>query len=60
MWAYGDYVTSGGVRRYLLVLLAFVGLAVRAAHLAVFDRRGAARGEAQSLRTITLAPESSI
>ena len=41
----------------VLVVLAFVGLAVRAAHLAVFDLRGAERGEAQSLRTITLAPE---
>jgi len=39
------------------LLLAFVALAARAAHLSVFDGRGAQRGEAQTLRTLTLAPE---
>ncbi|MGH0032216.1 MAG: penicillin-binding protein [Myxococcota bacterium] len=40
-----------------VLLLAFAVLAVRAAHLAVFDQRGVAQGDAQSLRTVTLAPE---
>jgi cell division protein FtsI (penicillin-binding protein 3) len=40
-----------------LMLLVFVGLATRAAHLSVFDEKGAARGDAQSLRTLSLAPE---
>ncbi|MEM7409286.1 MAG: penicillin-binding protein [Myxococcota bacterium] len=44
------------VARALLVL-AFAVLGVRAAHLSVFDQRGAERGEAQTLRTLTLAPE---
>ncbi|NIR61757.1 MAG: hypothetical protein GWO02_20855, partial [Gammaproteobacteria bacterium] len=39
------------------LLLAFGGLSLRAAHLAVFDQRGANHGEAQSLRMVTLAPE---
>jgi cell division protein FtsI (penicillin-binding protein 3) len=39
------------------MLLVFVGLATRAAHLSVFDEKGAARGDAQSLRTLSLAPE---
>jgi len=39
------------------LVLAFAVLAVRAAHLSVFDQRGARRGEAQTLRTLTLAPE---
>jgi cell division protein FtsI (penicillin-binding protein 3) len=39
------------------LVLAFVVLAARAAHLSVFDQRGAQRGEAQTLRTLTLAPE---
>jgi cell division protein FtsI (penicillin-binding protein 3) len=39
------------------VLLAFAGLAARAAHLAMFDQRGVVRGDAQSLRTLTLPPE---
>ncbi len=38
-------------------VLAFASLGVRAAHLSVFDHRGAERGEAQTLRTLTLAPE---
>jgi cell division protein FtsI (penicillin-binding protein 3) len=39
------------------LVLGFAILGLRAAHLAVFDQRGAARGEAQTLRTLTLAPE---
>lgn len=39
------------------LLVAFGGLALRAAQLAVFDERAADRGEAQTLRTLTLAPE---
>ena len=39
-----------------LLLLVFIGLGARAAHLSVFDEKGAARGEAQSLRTLKLAP----
>jgi cell division protein FtsI (penicillin-binding protein 3) len=39
------------------LLLAFAGLAARAAHLAMFDQRGVVRGDAQSLRTLTLPPE---
>jgi cell division protein FtsI (penicillin-binding protein 3) len=39
------------------LLLAFLALGLRGAHLSVFDRRGAAQGDAQSLRTLTLAPE---
>ncbi|HEY5656431.1 MAG TPA: penicillin-binding protein [Myxococcota bacterium] len=39
------------------LVLAFVGLAARAAHLSVFDQRGAVLGDSQSLRTLTLAPE---
>jgi hypothetical protein len=31
------------------LLLAFAGLAIRAAHLAMFDQRGVVRGDAQSL-----------
>ena len=38
-------------------LLAFVVLALRAAHLSVFDVRGAERGAAQTERTLTLSPE---
>jgi cell division protein FtsI (penicillin-binding protein 3) len=41
----------------LLVILAFVGLGLRATHLSVFDRKGAQQGDAQSLRTLTLPPE---
>jgi cell division protein FtsI (penicillin-binding protein 3) len=41
----------------VLMLLVFLGLVARAAHLSVFDEKGAARGDAQSLRTLTLAPE---
>jgi cell division protein FtsI (penicillin-binding protein 3) len=40
-----------------LLVLVFVALAARATHLSVFDRRAAERGDAQSLRTLTLAPE---
>jgi cell division protein FtsI (penicillin-binding protein 3) len=40
-----------------LLLLAFAGLAARAAHLSVVDDRGAERGEAQSHRLLTLPPE---
>jgi cell division protein FtsI (penicillin-binding protein 3) len=39
------------------LLLGFAALSLRAAHLAVFDQRGSAQGDAQSLRTVTLAPE---
>ena len=39
-----------------LMLLAFAGLAARAAHLSVVDERGADRGEAQSRRLLTLPP----
>jgi len=39
-----------------LLGLAFAVLTLRAAHLSVFDQRGAARGDAQSLRTLTLPP----
>jgi len=38
-------------------LLAFAVLGLRAAHLSVFEARGAARGEAQTERILTLAPE---
>jgi len=41
----------------LIVILAFVGLGLRATHLSVFDRKGAQQGDAQSLRTLTLPPE---
>jgi cell division protein FtsI (penicillin-binding protein 3) len=41
----------------VVFLLAFAALAIRAAHLAVFDQRGLVRGDAQSLRTLTLPPE---
>jgi cell division protein FtsI (penicillin-binding protein 3) len=41
----------------IVLVLAFVGLSLRGAHLSVFDRRGAERGDAQSLRTLTLPPE---
>ena len=44
------------IARAALALL-FAVLALRAAHLSVFDQRGAQRGEAQTLRTLTLAPE---
>ena len=40
----------------VVLLLVFVGLGARAVHLSVFDEKGAARGEAQSLRTLKLAP----
>jgi cell division protein FtsI (penicillin-binding protein 3) len=39
------------------LVLAFAALSLRAAHLSVFDHRGATLGNAQSLRTLTLAPE---
>ncbi|HEX5068338.1 MAG TPA: penicillin-binding protein [Myxococcota bacterium] len=39
-----------------LLGLAFLALTLRAAHLSVFDERGAARGDAQSLRTLILPP----
>jgi cell division protein FtsI (penicillin-binding protein 3) len=39
-----------------LFALVFAALALRAAHLSVFDQRGAERGDAQSLRTLTLPP----
>lgn len=39
------------------LVLAFAVLAARSVQLSVFDRRGAERGDAQSLRTLTLAPE---
>ena len=39
-----------------LLGLAFLLLSLRAVHLSVLDERGAARGEAQSLRTLTLPP----
>jgi cell division protein FtsI (penicillin-binding protein 3) len=39
------------------LVLAFAALSLRAAHLSVFDHRGATLGDAQSLRTLTLAPE---
>jgi len=39
-----------------LLGLVFAALTVRAAHLSVFDPRGAARGDAQSRRTLTLPP----
>jgi cell division protein FtsI (penicillin-binding protein 3) len=38
------------------ILLVFAGLGIRAAHLSVFDQRGAAQGDAQSLRTLVLPP----
>ena len=41
----------------LLLALPFVLLAARAAHLSVVDRRGAARGAAQTERVLTLAPQ---
>jgi cell division protein FtsI (penicillin-binding protein 3) len=41
----------------VVFVVAFVGLGARAAHLSVFDQRGAVRGDAQSLRTLTLPPE---
>lgn len=48
-------------RRVALVrvalLLAFAALAARAVHLSLLDSRGAQRGDAQTLRTLTLAPE---
>ncbi|HKE10623.1 MAG TPA: penicillin-binding protein 2, partial [Myxococcota bacterium] len=44
------------VTRALLVL-AFLGLAARAAHLAVVDQRGADRGERQSRSELRLPPE---
>jgi cell division protein FtsI (penicillin-binding protein 3) len=39
------------------LVLAFAALSLRAAHLSVFDHRGATLGDTQSLRTLTLAPE---
>jgi cell division protein FtsI (penicillin-binding protein 3) len=39
------------------LVLAFAGLGVRAVQLSLFDQRAAARGDAQSLRTLTLPPE---
>jgi cell division protein FtsI (penicillin-binding protein 3) len=39
------------------LVLAFAILSLRAVHLSVFDHRGATLGDAQSLRTLTLAPE---
>jgi cell division protein FtsI (penicillin-binding protein 3) len=39
-----------------LLGIVFAALTVRAAHLSVFDPRGAARGDAQSRRTLTLPP----
>ena len=38
-----------------VLLLCLVGLAARATHLAVIDPKGAARGEAQTQHTLTLA-----
>ena len=38
-------------------VLAFAVLAARAAHLSVFDERGARRGERQAKGTMTLAPD---
>ena len=38
-----------------VMLACLVGLAARATHLAVFDPKGAARGAAQTERTLTLA-----
>src|SRR5215468_1268933 len=39
------------------LLLVFVLLAARAAHLSVFDERGARRGDDQTERTMTLLPD---
>ncbi|MEN8161430.1 MAG: penicillin-binding protein 2, partial [Myxococcota bacterium] len=39
-----------------LLLLAFLGLSARAAHLGVVDRRGAERGKAQTGTVLRLAP----
>jgi cell division protein FtsI (penicillin-binding protein 3) len=39
------------------LVLAFAALSLRAVHLSIFDGRGAVLGDAQSLRTLTLAPE---
>jgi cell division protein FtsI (penicillin-binding protein 3) len=39
------------------MLLAFAGLAARAAHLSVVDERGADRGDAQSHRLLRLPPQ---
>ena len=39
----------------VVMLACLVGLAARATHLAVFDPKGAARGAAQTERTLTLA-----
>ncbi len=43
-----------------LLLLVFVALAARAAHLSVIEQRGARRGVAQTQRTLELAPERGI
>ena len=40
-----------------LLILVFLGLAARAAHLAVVDQRGADRGERQSRTELRLPPE---
>ena len=40
----------------VVLLLAFGGLSLRAAQLAVFEQRGFNRGQAQTLRTLTLPP----
>ncbi len=40
-----------------LLVLAFAGLAARAAHLCLVDTRGASRGRIQSERVLALAPE---
>ena len=39
------------------LLLAFLALAARAAHLSLFDERGSLLGERQSHAVLTLAPE---
>ncbi len=52
-----------GTRRILvariLLLLPFIALTIRAAHLAV-DERGIERGDRQTNRTLTLAPERGV
>jgi len=40
-----------------VLVLGFAALGLRAAQLSVFDQRGATRGDAQTLRTLTLPPE---
>lgn len=58
-------MTSGDVRSSqrrmriarVLLVLPFLVLTARAAHLSVFDQRGMKRGEAQTERVLTLMPE---